>query len=311
MYLVESKGGAILCMVVALLFLGTWPALLTLLERRGRLPQHTYLDYTLTNLLAALIIALTFGQMGSESPNFLAQLPQENWSSVLFAMAGGVVLSLGNLATQYAWALVGLSVTEVVSSSITVVIGTTLNYYLDDKINKAAVLFPGVGCFLIAVCLGSVVHASNAADNDKKLNGFSNPSSSVSGEAHKNSVGNKDLENGIASVEKAKFGTALFLIELENKRSIKVLGKGAMIGLGITFFSGICFSLFSPAFNLATNDQWHTLKDGVPQPTCPTGTAEVGPCWRAFCAGSAMGSSSWEAKLLDMLLLMQFRHYRL
>ncbi|VFQ71015.1 unnamed protein product [Cuscuta campestris] len=272
MYLVESKGGAILCMVVALLFLGTWPALLTLLERRGRLPQHTYLDYTLTNLLAALIIALTFGQMGSETPNFLSQLPQENWSSVLFAMAGGVVLSLGNLATQYAWALVGLSVTEVVSSSITVVIGTTLNYYLDDKINKAAVLFPGVGCFLIAVCLGSVVHASNAADNDKKLNGFScnsnrtalNPSSSVSVEAHKNSVGNKDLENGIASVEKAKFGTALFLIELENKRSIKVLGKGTMIGLGITLFSGICFSLFSPAFNLATNDQWRTLKDGVP-----------------------------------------------
>lgn len=30
------------------------------------------------------------------------------------------------------------------------------------------------------------------------------------------------------------------------------------------FFAGICFSLFSPAFNLATNDQWRTLKDGVP-----------------------------------------------
>lgn len=30
------------------------------------------------------------------------------------------------------------------------------------------------------------------------------------------------------------------------------------------FFAGVCFSLFSPAFNLATNDQWHTLKEGVP-----------------------------------------------
>ena len=39
-------------------------------------------------------------------------------------MAGGIVLSLGNLATQYAWAFVGLSVTEVISSSITVVIGS-------------------------------------------------------------------------------------------------------------------------------------------------------------------------------------------
>lgn len=76
MYLVESKGGAIACMLLALLFLGTWPALLTLLERRGRLPQHTYLDYTITNLLAAVIIAFTFGEIGSQRPNFLDQLSQ-------------------------------------------------------------------------------------------------------------------------------------------------------------------------------------------------------------------------------------------
>nr|GMD27401.1 ureide permease 1-like isoform X2 [Ipomoea batatas] len=181
MYMVESKGGAIVCMCLALLFLGTWPALLTLLERRGRLPQHTYLDYTITNLLAAVIIAFTFGEIGSERPNFLDQITQDNWQSVLFAMAGGIVLSLGNLATQYAWAFVGLSVTEVVSSSITVVIGTTLNYFLDDKINKAEILFPGVGCFLVAVCLGSAVHASNAADNKKKLSGFSGHSKNGGG----------------------------------------------------------------------------------------------------------------------------------
>lgn len=79
MYVVESKGGAIACMLLALLFLGTWPAIMTLLERRGRLPQHTYLDYTMTNLLAAVIIALTFGEIGKstfEMPNFLSQLSQ-------------------------------------------------------------------------------------------------------------------------------------------------------------------------------------------------------------------------------------------
>ncbi|KAL9994442.1 putative ureide permease [Helianthus debilis subsp. tardiflorus] len=128
-------------MLLALLFLGTWPAILTLLERRGRLPQHTYLDYTLTNLLAAVIIAFTFGEFGhtnDDKPNFLVQLSQDNGPSVLFAFAGGVVLSLGNLSTQYAWAFVG----------------TTLNYFLDNKVNRAEILFPGVACFLIAVCLG-------------------------------------------------------------------------------------------------------------------------------------------------------------
>ncbi|GKU99695.1 hypothetical protein SLEP1_g12501 [Rubroshorea leprosula] len=269
MYMVESKGGAIVCMLLALFFLGTWPALMTLLERRGRLPQHTYLDYTITNLLAAVIIALTFGEIGSERPNFSNQISQlqENWPSVLFAMAGGVVLSLGNLLTQYAWAFVGLSVTEVITASITVVIGTTLNYFLDDKINRADILFPGVGCFFIAVCLGSAVHSSNAADNKAKLNKLEKAGDfSTSKEA----IPNRDPENENVAVEKTKAGTADFLIELENKRAIKVFGKSTFIGLAIAFFAGVCFSLFSPAFNLATNDQWHTLKKGVPKLTVYT-----------------------------------------
>lgn len=51
------------------------------------------------------------------------QIMQDNWPCVLIAMAGGIFLSLGNLSTQYAWAFVGLSVTEVITSSIAVVIG--------------------------------------------------------------------------------------------------------------------------------------------------------------------------------------------
>ncbi|XP_022726277.1 ureide permease 1-like isoform X3 [Durio zibethinus] len=272
MYLVESKGGAIACMLLALFFLGTWPAIITLLERRGRLPQHTYLDYTMTNLLAAVIIALTFGQIGDstvERPNFFAQLSQDNWPSILFAMAGGVVLSLGNLSTQYAWAFVGLSVVQVISSSMTVVIGTTLNYFLDDRINRAEILFPGVGCFLLAVCLASAVHSSNSADNKAKLSSWSNDNETGREYAsflhiHWLNI-SKDLENGNVPVRKAKAGTATFLIELEERRSIKVFGKSTFIGLSLTFFAGVCFSLFSPAINLATNDQWHTLKEGVPK----------------------------------------------
>lgn len=49
-----------------------------------------------------------------------------------------------------------------------------MNYFLDDRINRAEILFPGVACFLIAVCLGSAVHSSNSADNRKKLAGSSN-----------------------------------------------------------------------------------------------------------------------------------------
>ncbi|PKI44430.1 hypothetical protein CRG98_035162 [Punica granatum] len=172
MYMVESKAGAVACMLLSLFFLGTWPAIFTHLERRGRLPQHTYLDYTLTNFLAAVVIAFTLGEIGKGTPtepNFLDQLFQDNWPSILFAISGGVLLGIGNLATQYALALAGLSVTLVITASMTVIIGTSLNYFLDDEINKAEILFPGVGCFIIAVFLASAVHASNEDDNRLKL----------------------------------------------------------------------------------------------------------------------------------------------
>ncbi|KAI5437825.1 hypothetical protein KIW84_023806 [Lathyrus oleraceus] len=90
--------------------------------------------------------------------------------------------------------------------------GTTLNYFLDDKITKAEILFPGVGCFLVAVCLGSSVHSSNTADNSAKLKGSLREG---------NIVKPKDIETGSNSAEKLKAGSADFLIELEKTRAIK------------------------------------------------------------------------------------------
>ncbi|GAA0170146.1 hypothetical protein LIER_24475 [Lithospermum erythrorhizon] len=270
MYEVESKGGAIVCMLIALMFLGTWPAILNYLERRGRLPQHNFLDYSITNLLAAVAIALTVGQIGEpkhDKPNFISQLNQieYNYPCMLIAMVGGIFLSLGNLSMQYALAIVGLSVTEVITSSIAVVLGTTMNYFLDDKINKAEILFPGVGCFLIAVCLGSLVHTSNSKDNAAKLRVKSKEGGS--GIEMPNSMGKhlpNDVEKGSSQANKAEFGSADFLMELENKRAIKVFGKSVWLGILITFFGGGCYAIFSPAFNLATNDQWELIKNGAP-----------------------------------------------
>ena len=73
---VEDRGGAVALMLASLFLLGTWPVLLTLLERRGRLPQHTYLDYSITNLLAAVLMAVAFGQAGDSRPDFFTQLTQ-------------------------------------------------------------------------------------------------------------------------------------------------------------------------------------------------------------------------------------------
>lgn len=79
MYVMKDEVGAIALMVVSLWCLGSWPALFNVLERRGRVPMHTYLDYTIANYAVALLFAFTLGEIGpstNESPNFIPQLFQ-------------------------------------------------------------------------------------------------------------------------------------------------------------------------------------------------------------------------------------------
>lgn len=302
MYVVEEKGGGIALMIAALILLGTWPAIFNLLERRGRLPIHTFLDYVFTNFLIAIIFALTFGQIGHstpETPNFITQLSQNNGPSVGFALAGGVFLCIGNIATQYSLAFVGLSVTEVVASSITVVGGTTINYFLDGRINRAEILFPGVFCFLCAAATGAVLHHSNKSDQDKKLGivrkgnafdqsrqrreeggmsmspalGVELPNEDL---ALKQKYGNGDIEDPVKPSAldgnaKAGAGTAEYLANVENTRALKNSKAGPLVGLSITVTAGLAYVIFSPAFNLAVNDQWHKLDEGVPHLVVYTG----------------------------------------
>ncbi|KAG9130089.1 hypothetical protein Leryth_012843 [Lithospermum erythrorhizon] len=226
-------------------------------------------DYSITNFLT-----VSFGF----SLPYLAKLISGNWPCVLIAMIGGIFLSVGNLSMQYALAIVGLSVTEVITSSIAVVLGTTLNYFLDDRINKAEILFPGVGCFLIAVCLGSAVHTSNAKDIAAKLTDLSDYYNGGEKEIEKSNSRKRFVESRIWNMEVTK-GTnqssvlQIILCILRMRELIfhilrvmtSVLGKSVLLGIGITFFGGGCYALFSPTFNLATNDQWHLMRKGVPR----------------------------------------------
>ncbi|CAL4993450.1 unnamed protein product [Urochloa decumbens] len=257
--IVESKGGAIALILVATLCGGSFGPAMLFMERKGRRPQHIYLDYSIANFFVAVLIAVTVGQIGESQPgmpNFFTQLGQfqHNWPSVLIAMAGGLALSFGNMICQYGWAFVGLSLANIIGCSMSVVLGTTVNYFLDGRINRAEILFPGVACFMVAIVLSAAVHSSNAKDKKEKLN--------IGGHFRtKGNTGDCDDHNSSNHVQP---GTAEFLAEVEKRRSIKAAGSSTFTGLVIVLFSGFCFFIYSPALNLAANDQWHFLKKGVP-----------------------------------------------
>ena len=89
MYIVENKGGAIALILFAILCGGSFAPAMSFMERRGRLPQHIYLDYSIANFLVAVLIAFTFGQIGPGKvgmPNFFTQLSQVCLHQRLFSI---------------------------------------------------------------------------------------------------------------------------------------------------------------------------------------------------------------------------------
>ena len=152
MKLVEDKGGAVALMIAALIFLGTWPALLNLLERRGRNPVHTYLDYSFTNMLMAVVIVFTLGQIGDPQPGRPILSP----NSLRSYTAPGRVANRGNRSC-------GASALRFVR---TAVISTVQHTRLTHPLNFGSLLDrllqnngPSVGFALgggIFLCLGNL-----------------------------------------------------------------------------------------------------------------------------------------------------------
>uniref|UniRef100_A0A453T077 Uncharacterized protein n=1 Tax=Aegilops tauschii subsp. strangulata TaxID=200361 RepID=A0A453T077_AEGTS len=138
------------------------------------------------------------------------------------------------------------------------------------------------------------------------------------------------------TLEKAEAGTADFLIDLEDKRSIKVLGSNTLVGLAIVTFAGVCYSLFARRRSTwrpttsgtrcatACRTWWSTRPTSTsasppwlsawrstfgastaPWPACrgrrcgrtsPTRRGGGWRCWRGWCPGWATRSRSWPGR---------------
>lgn len=318
---VDTRGGAIALFVVALLLLGTWGALLNLAERKGRHTAHTWMDFSIGFFLVSLVCGLTLGQFGHSGtphPNeqFIQQLQlaHENAPLIGFAMASGVCIFFGNMGLMYSLCLSGVTIAVPLFSSFIVIVGTTLNYFLDRGLNKATLLFPGVACFFLAFCAGAATHILNEMHVtqqkyriDRSYHehrsgavplGMENPNrlhapgkESEVPPAQKDSAfvaSHTDVEKALPM---AKTDSAADLASSRNddpakaviyqdkmadqnapQRSVKLDKNQRMFwGIGVAVLSGIVGSLFSPGFNVVTNDAFHTLAPGVEPLTVYTG----------------------------------------
>lgn len=94
---------------------------------------------------------------------------------IVVASVGGSLLSLGNISTQWATTVFGAPLTTVLAlqASLTVVVGTTINYHLEpSKTARPDLLAGGVGLFLLAIGLSVVAQNMYANDNSTRGDGY-------------------------------------------------------------------------------------------------------------------------------------------
>lgn len=289
--MLSTEVTGILLLLWSLVCLGTWPALLRLggqgsttndgqslachfQRRRVRLTNvsYVYFDYAATYVFVStvpLLLAMCF-IMNSKTNNNVNEDEEDVpalWSSaplVGAALLGGFWLALGNLSFQWATAVYGAPLTTVlcIQGSLTVLLGTLVNYWLEPEMTaRPLLLVLGVVVFLGAIFLAAQAQTLYLqCERERQLEDYWE---STTHESHRWTGGTggvmeyAELENKVTLASSASHDNA---DDTHNTRHHHCLG------ILIAVLGGIAFGLYSPAFNVAVNDPigWgSTTNDGT------------------------------------------------
>ena len=236
---------------------------------QDRHPCHVYLDYSFSYVVASSIPVM-FQIMSENSNSSLFAKPL----LILVAMIGGSLLSLANISMQWSTSVYNAPLTTVVAlqSSLCVVLGTSMNYFLQpEKTSKPHLLFIGVGSFLIAIVSASraqilyQVQKRDVLDRDDHVNII------VSDGIPLYQKNEEDSNHG--SIELPNTSSLQYHHSSLNDRDDYLHSRNAsskqshvQLGLIVAFLGGICIGFFTPAFNIAVNDPFQWYDDGLEVP---------------------------------------------
>jgi len=178
----QTYGAALLLILVSMLCWGSWANTFKL-AGKWRF-ELFYYDYSLGLLIAAILYALTFGNLGSNGLTFVDDLRHAGSQQIFFGAAGGVVFNLANILLVAAISLAGLSVAFPVGIGLALVIGVIWNYTLKPQGNPT-LLFTGaaivVGAIIVDAFAYRALEAGKAAQTEHRVSGKGITLSLISG----------------------------------------------------------------------------------------------------------------------------------
>lgn len=151
MILIHDFLPAVIFLLFSMICWGSWSNTQKMTAKTWRF-ELFYFDFVWGLLLTALIAAFTLGSFGSDGRSFTEDLSQADTTSILYAIAGGVVWNLGTLLLVAAMAIAGMAVGFPIGGGLAWVLGIIVNFLIaGPQGNNVPVLFTGVAMIVTAI----------------------------------------------------------------------------------------------------------------------------------------------------------------
>jgi glucose uptake protein len=165
MVLVQNYTLAVLLCVIAMICWGSWQNTQNLIGKQWRF-ELFYWDYSIGIVLFALLMAFTFGSLGTQGRSFLPDIAQADPKNLLSSAFGGFIWNIGTLLLVASISIAGMSVAFPIGGGIGWTLGILINYIGKPEGNPLF-LFGGTGIIVIAILL-SMQSYRKLADQQKK-----------------------------------------------------------------------------------------------------------------------------------------------
>ena len=165
MFIVNSYTLAIVLCVVTMLCWGSWGNTQKLAGKTWRY-ELFYWDYVIGILVFSLIMGFTLGSIGEGGRSFVPDLMQVSSTSVLSAVAGGIVFNLSNILLSASTSLAGLSIAFPLGCGLALVLGVLHHYlFVGGDHGDPVLLFSGVALIVVALIFNGIASAKKGGDN--------------------------------------------------------------------------------------------------------------------------------------------------
>jgi glucose uptake protein len=155
MILPTSYGALLVLLILGMLAWGIWANTVKAAGEKWRFELYCF-DFALGVLLAAVVCALTWGNLGFDGFSLMDDLRLAGKRQELFAFVAGTIFNLGNMLLLGAVSLVGMTVAFPVAIGFALIVGVCWNFAL-NPVGNSLLSFMGA-----AAVLGGIVAATLA-----------------------------------------------------------------------------------------------------------------------------------------------------